>query len=317
MPTLTGNTALDVAIGLAFIYLLFSVLCAAVQEAIAGIFDLRAATLERGLQNLLEDDGKLGTNGAPSAATPAAAPGAPSQNLTNKLLGHGLIRTLYKGSRVPLVGRRGPSYIPAPMFALALLDLAAPPNEDNSIAAVRQAITDSPIPGGTKSALLSLASGAAKDRDQLRAEVERWFDQSMSRVSGWYKRKTQIVICLLSLLVAVGLNVNTVSVADRLINDDSLRSAVVQEAVKSPLKSGETLNDVADQITQVQKLGIPFGWNKAPGDPADADLSHHLGRTIGGWLLTFLALSLGAPFWFDALSKLAGLRNTGPPPKLG
>jgi hypothetical protein len=203
------------------------------------------------------------------------------------------------------------------MFALALLDLAAPPNEDNSIAAVRQAITDSPIPGGTKSALLSLASGAAKDRDQLRAEVERWFDQSMSRVSGWYKRKTQIVICLLSLLVAVGLNVNTVSVADRLINDDSLRSAVVQEAVKSPLKSGETLNDVADQITQVQKLGIPFGWNKAPGDPADADLSHHLGRTIGGWLLTFLALSLGAPFWFDALSKLAGLRNTGPPPKLG
>lgn len=137
----------------------------------------------------------------------------------------------------------------------------------------------------------------------------------MARVSGWYKRQTQVVICVLSLMVAIGLNVNTVSIAERLINDDSLRSAVVQQAVNNGVKTNESLNTIANQIGQVQRLGIPFGWNKKPDDPADPSFSKHPGRTIGGWLLTFLALSLGAPFWFDALSKLAGLRGTGSPPK--
>ncbi len=42
MPSLTGNTGNKMAIGLSFIYLLFSVLCSAVQEAIAGVLDLRS-----------------------------------------------------------------------------------------------------------------------------------------------------------------------------------------------------------------------------------------------------------------------------------
>jgi hypothetical protein len=35
-----------------------------------------------------------------------------------------------------------------------------------------------------------------------------------------------------------------------------------------------------------------------------------LGR-LAGWSATVLALSLGAPFWFDVLGKFARLRNTG------
>ncbi len=68
---------------------------------------------------------------------------------------------------------------------------------------MRTEIAESAITAGTKNALLSLASGAAKDRDELRGEIEHWFDSAMSRVSGWYKRKTQIIICILSFVVAV------------------------------------------------------------------------------------------------------------------
>jgi hypothetical protein len=133
-------------------------------------------------------------------------------------------------------------------------------------------------------------------------------------VSGWYKRKTQWIICGLSLLVAVGLNVNTISIADRLIHDNTVRTAVAAQAAKADLTAdSKGLNQAADNISQVQKLGLPLGWGKKDGDAAQADLKHHFWRTIGGWLLTFIALSLGAPFWFDTLSKLARLRNTGPP----
>lgn len=102
------------------------------------------------------------------------------------------------------------------------------------------------------------------------------------------------------------------SIADRLINDAGLRAALVRSATRTAAKPGETVSRVAGQI---QGLGLPIGWNKAPGDPARVSLSKHWGRAVGGWLITFLALSLGAPFWFDALGKIAGLRATGPPAK--
>jgi hypothetical protein len=35
---------------------------------------------------------------------------------------------------------------------------------------------------------------------------------------------------------------------------------------------------------------------------------------LSGLLLTAIALSLGAPFWFDTLSRLTRVRNTGKKP---
>lgn len=47
MPDLTGLPALDMAIGLAFIFLLLSLLATAVQEQIAAVLALRGNTLAR------------------------------------------------------------------------------------------------------------------------------------------------------------------------------------------------------------------------------------------------------------------------------
>jgi hypothetical protein len=33
-----------------------------------------------------------------------------------------------------------------------------------------------------------------------------------------------------------------------------------------------------------------------------------------GWALTAIAVSMGAPFWFDLLGKVINVRNTGPKP---
>src|SRR6476660_1976058 len=55
MFDLTGLPALDLAIGLAFIFFLLSTLAATIQEFIAAILGLRARTLEQGLRSLLED----------------------------------------------------------------------------------------------------------------------------------------------------------------------------------------------------------------------------------------------------------------------
>jgi hypothetical protein len=37
-------------------------------------------------------------------------------------------------------------------------------------------------------------------------------------------------------------------------------------------------------------------------------------KKFGGWLITGLAVSMGAPFWFETLNKLVNLRGAGANP---
>jgi hypothetical protein len=326
MPNLTGYAPLDIAIGLSFVYLLFSIFCSAVQEAIAGVLEWRAKTLEEALRNMLEDEGASGEKGAPAAVAHvdtgvvAALPGppggsasAPQQaragNLHEQLLAHGLIRPMYKSGRKP-------SYLNPKLFALALLDIVAPGQSDDPIEGVGRQIALANIPAGVKDALLGLTKGVAKDRDHLRSLVEDWFNGSMERVSGWYKRKAQLVICVLSLVATVGLNVNTIGIAETLAKDNVVRAAVVADAEKSTIKEGAKPKEAATAISEVHQLGVPIGWDKSANEPAQASFESigEVAHTLGGWLLSFVALSLGAPFWFGLLGKLTSLRTSGNAP---
>ena len=56
---------------------------------------------------------------------------------------------------------------------------------------------------------------------------------------------------------------------------------------------------------------LPIGW-KAPLDNAERE--GWISKLVG-WIITALAVSLGAPFWFDMLNKLNSLRSTGIKPK--
>jgi hypothetical protein len=76
-----------------FIYLLLSLLASAVQEAIAGLLAMRAATLGKGLRNMLEEE----TSAHPTAtAEGSATETAPS--LADQLYEHPLISAMYKKS---------------------------------------------------------------------------------------------------------------------------------------------------------------------------------------------------------------------------
>jgi len=57
---------------------------------------------------------------------------------------------------------------------------------------------------------------------------------------------------------------------------------------------------------QTDELGIPLGW-------ADGTKQETLPNILLGWLLTALAVSLGAPFWFDILNKIMVVRSTVKP----
>lgn len=86
-----GSSILDVAIGMAFIYLLLSLIASTVQEALAAIVQTRSANLEHGIRSLFSggqlEDGEL---------------------LIDKIYTHGLIRGLYRDPAMDIPRLEGP-----------------------------------------------------------------------------------------------------------------------------------------------------------------------------------------------------------------
>jgi hypothetical protein len=322
---------LDVAVGLFFTYLLLSLVCSAAKEGIEAWLNKRATTLDTGVRELLDDLGGTG--------------------LAKEVYEHPLVNSLFRGAYAPAhswwdtirnLGRSNlPSYIPARNFALALLDVVR--GGQGAPAAGGQAPSLRDVLGGiananVRRALLTLAGEAGDDVARLQAGVEAWFNSAMDRVSGWYKQWSQAVILALGVAVTVGLNADTLAITATLSRDPLARQRLIDAAEKytrdkqhSPQPPGpakadpavpgaagagpaaenpsDPTGDLRKNLKQIGALGLPLGWD-ADLIPGDAGAWAY---KVAGWLLTVLALSLGAPFWFDLLNKFMVVRSTVKP----
>lgn len=309
-----GSTIVDVAIGVVFVYLLLGLVVTAGTELIASWLNWRAKNLRAGLQRLLD---------------PA---------LAQELYNHPMIEKLSKSDR-------GPSYIPSEMFALALVDVIAnlrpaggqPPKDLTSLIGN---VADPDV----RRVLSLLAAEAGSDGQKLKENLEKWFNTSMDRVAGWYKRKTQVVNVTLAIVFTVAVNADSIVIVRSLSNDSALRAALVAQAqtlvkeTPAPSQTGQpgtgqspTVGDVEQRITKLTTLGIPVGWTDdtgdglrrwpgwLPGEKGTASWAATWRDTVRyhflGWALTALAASLGAPFWFDILNKIITIRSAGKVPE--
>jgi len=324
-PPMFGSEILEVAIGLVFVYFLLSLLCTVLNEWVARILALRSNTLEAAIRNLLSDD----------------------EQLVENFYGHALVKGLFKQGKLDkLLGREGrPSYIPSYIFAhawldtvahadrakfsddaqktlLALMDTFAPADKEKSkqFEEVRDAVGKANLPGDMQQTLVTLIDNTERDIKKARENIEVWFDASMDRVSGWYRRKVAVITLCLALLVSVTLNADTVMIAQGFSRDATLRASLVAAAEKIAEETYTTDSDASEMIEKIQEevqdLQLPIGWSSGPDDPRalPSNTPGWLAK-IGGLLLTIFAVSLGAPFWFDMLNKLVNLRRSGESPK--
>lgn len=306
-----GLPILEVAIGLAFMYLLLALICTSLNETIAGITKRRAKFLGKGITSLLGGDAEL----------------------QNKVLRHPLVTSL-----APKKGAN-PSYLPAPKFAIALMDvLTGSGKQANDAEALRQGIqtvNSMPVRATLSAVLADSRPLLATDQQKIQA----WYDDAMDRVSGWYKRRTALWIWILAMVLALALNADSIAMAKKLWTNQAVRSAVVESArtraqreqpevllplavhseANAPKKATAVLPHNNDVLTaeEQSELSQLTGWSddikqwsgKRGWSFAGYTFSH-----VVGWLLTIVAVSLGAPFWFDTLNRFMNIRSAGRAP---
>lgn len=461
-----GSVALDVAIGLIFIYLLYSLLASIISEMVAVFLGLRARNLAQAICRMLEDEKEDEEKGG-----------------GNKFLY--FIRDIWHSLQIMLTNKRGgktfkefydhpaikymargkffskPSYFSADTFSKVVLDMLKSSGnsggnqeiekvkkaleEGNAVAdsdklkAIDRLLKETDqntaldsikiimnrqgsqhvFNGDTRRFITSLLEDAQQDLEKFRFLLEKWFNETMERTTGWYKRIIQFIILVIGFWLAVTFNASTISIVQILSKDKDAREKLVQlasayvennpppqstrdninkilgdsttsvdttgfQAIKDKLDSLQVIKDQLETDIEETSSILGLGWNvpdslelvqrktkllkpeaqslifiqqldngflyaKAPTDMNVQKASEcftyqkdsktnkevepkmfaginkqntkiylngfkyrwkYFFLNFWGYLITALAISLGAPFWFDLLNKLVQLRSS-------
>ena len=153
-------------------------------------------------------------------------------------------------------------------------------------------------------------------RSDYVARVNSWFDQTIDRVSQRFTKYTHYVTLGIAAVVALAVQLDVIAVVDRLSVDDTLRKQIAETAMADEARlSGQlappaaeasaatssNLNNYYDQLSGAGLVTLPFGSNWA------GEMSL---RKVPGIVLAILLVSLGAPFWYNILKDLLGLRTS-------
>ena len=300
--------SLDVVIGIVMVFLAVSLVCSSVNELLAAAFELRASTLEAGLKSLL------------------------GSNVARQVLEQPIVPSAVNDAENNGKNKRTPPYIEPALFATALLDCVVPPPAPDAAApaappapsptAVSQQFVDahdaitrlpeSPM----KRSLVAFLREAHGDYTKLQTQIANWYDAYMDRISGAYKRRSQWIIAIIAIAVVGSLNVDSLKIYKQLTTQPIFAAALADKAkamVASPAPKATVPPDIGSAVdavaAKIAAFPVPIGWHDD-----DSSSLNPWWRKVIGLFITALAASLGAPFWFDALGRLANLRSSGAKP---
>lgn len=289
-----NSPILDIAIGLIFIFLLYSLLATSIHEAVATLLSLRASMLRKSIiENMLSDTPlpsrfRSFIKGFKDLARSITRSGKPKTSLGWKFYAHPVIKNYGESGMFPL-----PSYIPPDNFSAVLIDILLKDFDDNIAKIATRKIQQGETQDDqytVEADLRQLANGykirellqhhlycyttidkhryyiecdicrildmhlrnSLYDLDAFGDRLEKWFDDSMHRVSGWYKRQTQFILFIIGFILAFLFNVDTIEIAGRLTTDKDAREKLVMLASKAT----ESYKD-DPRVKQISAAKIP------------------------------------------------------------
>ena len=319
---------IEVGIGLTIVFAMASLLASAMMEAWSSYRSLRGRNLMNALVSFVGDD----------------------KEFARRLMRHPLMVSLSVGhkdeARCPAY--ISPDVVVTSLLGL-LVDNAAdgerPQTPDALIELLEQAVKDkkawAPDIDFVRG-LKSLTYGI-DDWSTFEARVGAWYSAVGERSIDWYKRKVQVRLFICGFVIALVGNINPLELAPSLWSNEPVRIGLVgtADAVLEARPTESRPNEpvpalpagavatLTETVSTAKSGGLPLGWS-VPFPPRQwSSACAWEGESFGpsgcsrwamlfnmlvvlvGWSITAIACTLGAPFWFDVLSKAAKLRATG------
>ena len=304
---------LDILIGATTVLMLFSMAVTVITQALNNLFERRGKQLLNGLAGLLQQ------LGIPDRQT--------AERIAETLLKHPMIadaegglgtvihREEFTKLLLDLAGGQGaatldPSARTALIETLKQNGVADPAETLKNIRAMAlQLETSNPeLSNHVRDGLAILHEGAS----DFVARVNSWFDQTIDRVSEAFTKHTHRVTVAAAFVVVLVVQLDIIAVVDRLSIDDQFRNAIVADAAKplsdqtkrassNPETYAADPKPYYDLLNTAGLITLPTTRNWA------AQLKDT--RKYPGMVLSVLLISLGAPFWYNILKDLLGLRS--------
>jgi hypothetical protein len=277
---------IEACAAMALLYALLSIVASAAKEAVETWAQKRKDDFRGAMRDLLQDEG------------------------AKRFLEHARIRALTStiGPPDPDNKNHWPSYVDPKVFAAVAADLAKEfPN----------------------SRIGDVVTWAGTAKEGALDVLQQVYSERMERLSGSFKRHAQKSLLVIGLGVAVLVDADTIQMARRLSSDAPARTALAQLSMEATttqdleracgVVAGDDPHAKSSKLIACVQTRAPdlLGWNTKKLDalvatPGPMFALVLLGKVFG-YVLTAVAISLGAAFWFDLISKVANIRSTSKP----
>ena len=234
-----GLVYLDIAIGVIFLLLVFSLFASAIQEAISGLTGWRGRNLRRGVHWLIEglaehktrdQAGSRDFDGIWNSPLIASLQGPPAVGPSLGRWAIFEIWAFFQPSKAKETEtNRPPSYIPPETFAKAILGFLRDNKRLTGFTAA-EIDTLAQSPHLLDKRIAAVLHGIENEQAKAEKAIAEWYDNSMARISGWYVRNTRMVLFWIGLSLAVTTNTDPLRYATELRENAALRAAVVNQA---------------------------------------------------------------------------------------
>lgn len=178
------------------------------------------------------------------------------------------------------LARWGPAWLPPMTFARAVEEL----HLDKPLALV--GIDETKDVGGNV------------DPAVLREKLAAGFETLMQPLTEQYRQRTRVWLFILGLSLAAVVNVDSIRIAKDLYQNDEIRLELARIAANDPSAEARNIKD-GDFAAR-----LPLGWTGSGSFGWWSPV---------GWTMTAAAVSLGAPFWYAAISQLTRRTSRGDP----
>lgn len=244
---------IEVVLGLILVYLCLALLATKVQETLqGGVFSRRTGNLHSLLLEAVGGD----------------------SNMRSKLLANPLIFSLFKGTTAKSgIFSSGPSAIPPPLFARALL-MELNGGEHPSVkfgtpqAFIDATVTTATIPPSMMT-VRALVPGRGTDWVAFEKALAQWFNDVGDRSEGWYARESARWSLAIAVLLAILLNVDSGYIAGKLSAEPDLR---------------RSLADIAERVQALRETETGIDFNKRTGassNPTTTSPEVQVSRALG------------------------------------